>query len=609
MDWREFKRLPRWFKEGYRSNPTVFFVFALATCIQGPLTAIAVLWSGKLVDLVPGFIEGNVTNVPIFSTSMVILGIGLVFTACVYVQTIAKGRLQDCIAYKIKRQLLQTSIETDYLTFLKSEKQNRLGRILNGFDMDLMFLLMDSVSCLGTAWTIVSYLSIIGFTSSWYVSIAGLFFLVPITIINLKLVQKEFKFEQEFSSDDRRTVYTEDVLTGSNNAKEIRLFGLGEYLSGIWESRYRKLKSGRSQIEIYQHIWKAGTQILALAISAILLFLVVGQGGFSPGEFLVILTALTFIQRGLVEVSKTTSTMVLRLGRLEEIDTYLRETEHLKFSQNNEKKVVPANYNRSSAIIVTENVSFSYDDGRTWALKNIDLTIDPGKKIAIVGENGAGKSTIIHLLLGLYRPTTGRVLINGHQPYDLDSETRHKMISAVFQQFGKYHGLTLWENISLSSFDPVGNQSNLLVGNSELFPTLGDKMSLVVGKEFDGTELSGGEWQRIALARAMMLNTPIVILDEPTASLDPLAEAGLFKEFMGLLHEKTVIVVTHRLGSIRQADEIIVLKDGQVEELGNHDELIRYQGHYWQMFEAQAEWYRAPVDEVRATSPQKSKQN
>ena len=609
MEFREFKRLPRWFKEGYRANPVVFFVFTFATCIQGPLLAIAVLWSGKLVDQVPGFIEGNVTNVQVLLTSLVILGIGLLVTSGVFVQMIAKGRLQDSIAYKIKRQLLQASLETDYLAFLKSEKQNRLDRILRGFDMDLTLLLMDSVSCLGTTWTIVSYLGIIGFTSSWYVAIAGLLFFVPITFINLKLVQKEFKFDQKVSSDDRRIKYTEYVLTGSNTAKEIKLFGLGGYLSRIWEARYRKLKSGRSRIEIHQHIWKASTQIMALAISAGLLFLVLGRGGVSPGEFLVILTALTFIQSGLVEISKTTATLVLRLERLEEIDTYLREKDPLEYYQINEQKVLPVNSNHTRPAIVIENVSFSYDTGKNWALKNIDLTINPGKKIALVGMNGAGKSTIIHLLLGLYRPLTGRILINGYQPYGMDSKTRHKMISAVFQQFGRYHGLTLWENISLSSFDPAFSPGDLLVGGSELFPTLEDKMGLVVGKEFDGTELSGGEWQRIALARAMMLNTPIVILDEPTAALDPLGEAGLFKEFMGLLHKKTVIVVTHRLGSIKEADEIIVLKDGQVEEIGNHDELINRQGHYWQMFEAQAEWYREPAAEIHSTSLQESNQN
>ena len=586
------EKLARWFKEAYTANPVMFVIFILAVCTQGPLMAAITVWTGRLVDTAPSYLAGTLPIEVLLRISFTILALGLVVSGGSFAETFAVGRLQDSLIHNIKSRLLHASLETDYLTFLSSEKQNRLVRLTQGFDAHLTFLLQETVSSLGTMWTIVSFLIVIGLSSGWFVALVGLVVFIPVTIVNMRLAHNEVMYYRHASFDYRRVRYTEKLLTDTESAKEVALFDLTGHLMDKWETTYRALKNTRSRLEISQHNWKAYSEMLATVISGGLLILIIGQGNITPGVFLVTLTALISIQGGFFSISKSTSDLVSNLDKLEEIDTFLNEVKpHRSVPQNQKKNYVP-HMPGSPVTIEVVDLSFSYDGDESYVLEGINLEIPPGKQVALVGENGAGKSTLIHLIMGLHRPTKGEVLLNGVRSDDLDPETRHQIITGVFQTFGRYHGLTLRENITLSSFEKTEMQLSPYLEKTGLLSSLGDKLDLIVGKEFDGIELSGGEWQRVALARAMVLKSPLVMLDEPTASLDPLAEAGLFKRFMETLHDRTVVVATHRLGSIRSVDEIIVLREGRVIERGNHNCLVQYRGHYWQMFEAQAAWYR-----------------
>lgn len=585
------RRLARWFKEAYRANPVMFFIFIVAVCAPGPLMAAIAVWTGRLVDAAPGYLTGTSTIADLLWIASTILVLGLVVSSGNFAQTFAVGRLQDSLIHRIKGRLLHASLETDYLTFLSSDKQNRLLRITQGFDTYLTSLLQQTISILGTLWVIVSFLSVIGLSSGWFVALTGLVVFIPVTIVNLRLAQKEVMHYRHASLDDRRVRYTEKLLTGTDSAKEIWLFGLVGHLMDKWEATYRVLKSTRSSLEISQHNWKAFSEMLAVVITGGLLILILNQGNVTPGVFLVILTALVAIQDGFNDISKSISDLVSNLDKLDEIDTYLNEIKPYRIEPHTDDGNCAPLLLDDPVTVKVVDLSFSYGGGAN-VLEGINLEITPGRHVALVGENGAGKSTLMNLMMGLYRPTEGEILLNGVRPGELDPKNRLQMIAGVFQTFGRYHGLTLRENITFSTFEKTESEVNPILDQVGLLPSLEEKLDQIVGMEFDGVELSGGEWQRVALARAMVQKSSLVILDEPTASLDPLAEAGLFKRFMRLLQGRTVIVATHRLGSIKSVDEIIVLKEGRVIERGNHQRLMQNRDYYWRMFEAQAAWYR-----------------
>jgi ATP-binding cassette subfamily B protein len=253
--------------------------------------------------------------------------------------------------------------------------------------------------------------------------------------------------------------------------------------------------------------------------------------------------------------------------------------------------------------IILQNVHFQYPNADKEVLHGISLSIAQGETIAVVGENGAGKSTLMKLLLGLYLPTSGQVLIGGMDTSQIQSKDIYKNSSAVFQDYQRYRA-TLQENISVSqpqcnvSIEKIKDACTQaeLDSSSANFP---DGLKTILSREFGGTDLSGGQWQRVAIARGLYRIHNIIVLDEPTAAIDPIEETNLYRQFARLAKGKTAIIVTHRLGSARIADRIVVLKDGSIDDIGTHEQLIARQGFYAQLFRAQAKWYSKSAKPAR----------
>lgn len=249
--------------------------------------------------------------------------------------------------------------------------------------------------------------------------------------------------------------------------------------------------------------------------------------------------------------------------------------------------------------ITLRNVSFTYPSADHPALSDINLSIHAGETIAIVGENGAGKSTLVRLLSGLYPPTEGEVLLGGHPMESLRRDSRYAKTSAVFQHFQRYP-LTLRRNIDISCPDqpPTDEALQTILAQAGVQADSGtypDGLETMLGREYDGAEVSGGQWQRIAIARGLCRPHEIIFLDEPTAAIDPLEESRLYHSFAEISARKTAVLVTHRLGSARIADRIVVMEDGRIVEIGTHDELLAANGAYTRMFHAQAQWYEESV--------------
>jgi len=245
-----------------------------------------------------------------------------------------------------------------------------------------------------------------------------------------------------------------------------------------------------------------------------------------------------------------------------------------------------------------EDVGFHYPGKERWALRHIDLTIAPGDSIALVGENGAGKTTFVKLLAGLYQPSEGRIVLDGRDLSTWDPDQLRLRFGVLFQDFNKYQ-LKLRENIGLGSVTHLADEARIeraveRGGASELLQTLPGGLDAALGHWFEkGSELSGGQWQKVALARAFMREeADMLVLDEPTAALDAASEHAVFERFRELAKGRTTIVISHRFPTVRMAKNIIVLEHGEIVEHGSHEQLLEKDGKYAHMFKLQAQGYQ-----------------
>ncbi|MEI6043835.1 MAG: ATP-binding cassette domain-containing protein, partial [Chloroflexota bacterium] len=242
-------------------------------------------------------------------------------------------------------------------------------------------------------------------------------------------------------------------------------------------------------------------------------------------------------------------------------------------------------------------VSFRYPDKEEWALRNLNLTVAAGEKIALVGANGAGKTTLVKLLTRLYEPTEGQILLDGVDLRDYDLKELHERIGVIFQDFVRYQA-TARENIGFGQINALEDEPRIIQaaergGADTLINDLSEGYDTMLGHWFDkGHELSGGQWQKIALSRAFMRNSEVLVLDEPTAALDAEREYEIFQRFRELTQGKIALLISHRFSTVRMADRIAVLDGGLVTELGSHQELLALGGTYARLFNLQAEGYR-----------------
>lgn len=392
----------------------------------------------------------------------------------------------------------------------------------------------------------------------------------------------------------------EGTLTDRGAGKEVRLYQAQD----LWIDRWHKL--GQSLIDGQMGIRRRKfsvclsldiTRGLLYACSLILLLFEVFRGDLTVGTYIAAAAALVQLDgiwneiagrfQGMVEVMRP---LFGDLYQFLDRDSDIRSEKETDTTGTNQNEL---DENTSSQDITVDNVSFLYPNSREPALTNITLTFKKGERVALVGPNGAGKTTLARLLLGLYRPHTGVIRV-GDIP--LTEENRQEWLthcSAVFQDFTQYH-LTARENIIFGDLEHPERMETASIagGAASVVDGLTEGYETVLGPTFGGRDLSGGEWQRLATARSFMRETPsLVVLDEPTAALDPLAEQAVYQRFIERSAGRTSMLISHRLSSVRTCDRILVLDNGIIVEDGDHETLLAKDGLYAQFFKAQAQWY------------------
>lgn len=397
----------------------------------------------------------------------------------------------------------------------------------------------------------------------------------------------------ENSPQARRMQYYTSVMLTDTYAKEIRLFQLGAFFMQLYGQAFQSLHQSMRHLRGKQAFWSSSLAILSTLGNGFSFYWVVKQafrGLLSPGSVLLFVQSLTYFQNNLERFVSHWLDLFENIIYMQQFFNFLDSPTPMTLNIPGVKIPTPI---RSG--ITFEQVDFHYPDGRL-ALKDISFTLYPGQTVAIVGENGAGKTTLVKLLTRLYDPTTGRIIVDGIDLRDLNLEQWRQQIAGVFQDFGHY-SLTVGENIALGNLAALEHRDILryAVEKADIVKLVDDFPSgedTQLGKQFGGTELSGGQWQKLALARAFVRKqAQLLLLDEPTAALDPRSEYDFYLRFVELAEGKTTILITHRLASVRMADRILVLKDGHLIEDGTHQELLQLGGEYTALWNMQVEQY------------------
>ena len=499
-----------------------------------------------------------------------------------------RGRLREHIEGRCYEQAQAMPLEW----FEDAEHYDQLHRVRRGMTnrlSDMMFSCWESVSLLVGLVSLLVYLAQFHWALPLLLAIGS----TPGVLLRSRFLHRKYLVQRELAPHERRFAVYAGLLTGREAAAEVRLFGLSGWLLDQVAMLRRRLDRERLRLagrELRQSVVHEGlngiVHIVALVFSVGLL--VVGR--VSIGTTAALFAAIERFQRDYAD-------MLWMMSGVYDALRYLQD--YFEFMDGprldlDEGRRLPGQLREG---IRLENVSFTYPGGDRPALANLDLTIRPGERVALVGENGAGKTTLIKLLLGLYRPTAGRILVDGVDLNELALDDWYRRFGTVFQDFVRYQ-TTVRENIVFGWLEGRDDTQALAAtvarsGADEVIAALPDGLDTRLGKEFQaGVDLSVGQWQKLAIARAYFRPADILILDEPASALDAKAEAAVYEHFARMAEASTVLLISHRLGSCRIADRILVLRAGALVEQGTHTELLAVGGEYAALYRLQAAWYR-----------------
>lgn len=453
-------------------------------------------------------------------------------------------------------------------------------------------------------WFTGTILAMCNFYIPYFICMAFYLFTVrPLLVVSLALVftptlltqffrTKVFsKAEDEAAPVRREFDYYESCLAGREYFKETRILGAFSFFRELYADSLSVLNRLRFRASVKSDLAELGMQLLSLGgyIGILLLLLdSLLKGNISAGAFAAIFSSVDQMFSLMKELICSNFGAVAR--------DFGRVRNYIRFMQMPEREGADIEL-PENADISLRRVSFSYPATEQKAIDDVSLTIKSGETVAVVGENGSGKTTLVRLITGLYLPEEGEVLYGETNTKAASAFSLFKSISAVFQKYQRYQ-MTLRENIGISAVNEAADDDKLdkvcaQAGIDKNNGSFTDDYETMLSREFDGVDLSGGQWQRVAIARSFFRTHRFIVLDEPTAAIDPIEETKIYSRFAEISKDKTALIVTHRLGSVKLADRILVMKRGKLVEQGNHAELMAAGGEYARLYKLQEQWYIA----------------
>jgi ATP-binding cassette subfamily B protein len=575
----------------WRASPRLTVALAILTVISAVLP-LGVAYVGKeIIDAVVAR-DGRLTLHWVLAELGLVVAQALVLRALGLVRQLLGARL----SLDINIRILEKALTLQLRHFEDPDFYDRLTRARREASSRPISVVTESFQLLQNLLTLAGYVGLLVRFSGW--AVLGLVAAaIPATVAEMRFSALAFRLRNWRSPDSRRLMYLEYVLANDDHAKEVKLFGLGPLLLERYRSLGETFYLEDRTLAVQRAGWGTGLSLVgtgAFYVCYALMAVATAAGRLTLGLMTLYIVAFRQGQQAFQSI-------LTAIGGMYEDNLYMSNLfEYLAIPTGK-----PAPPPESLALpsgaedgIRFEDVGFRYPEAEGWALRHVSLFIPRGQSLALVGQNGAGKTTFIKLLTRLYEPTEGRILLDGKDLRAWDEEALRRRIGVIFQDFNQYQ-LRFRENVGFGSVEHVEDRPRLeravdRGGADEVLKGLSSGMETPLGRWFkEGTELSGGQWQKVALARAFMREeADILVLDEPTAALDAEAEHAIFERFRQLARGRTTLLISHRFSTVRRADRIVVIEHGQIVEQGTHQELMGLNGRYAHLFTLQAKGYQ-----------------
>jgi ATP-binding cassette, subfamily B, bacterial len=599
--WKEFHRsftyTPQAVKLVWQTDRWATIGLGFLT-LGGALLPASQAWVGKLI------VDGVVASIQrgadpevvrrVFVYLILELALFLLNTGLNHARRLIQQLIQLQLANRIRGEIIQKALTLDLAFFEHPDFYDRLQNARRESGYKPVDLINDTFLIVQNTITLISFAVLLLRFSPWLVIIL-LVTSIPAFIAETRFSEEGFRLLTRRAPETRQINYLSRLLTEDISAKEIKLFNLGKTLLARYMTLFDKFFREDKSLALRRAVAGFGLGLIAtLGFYGSYAWIVwhTVQGKISLGDMTLYLTIFRQGQSTFQAILSGVGSIYENNLFMANLFDFLGLKPQMGVAARNQGLPVPLRQG-----IEFRGVGFCYPDREEWALRNIDLTIRPGEKIALVGPNGAGKTTLIKLLSRLYDPTEGLILIDGIDIRELDPLDLRQRIGVIFQDFVRYH-LAASENIGFGQIEALDRLEQIIEsarksGAHSIIENLPDGYQTMLGRWFHGGhELSVGQWQKIALARAFMRDAEILVLDEPTASLDAETEYEIFRRFQELTVGKMAILISHRFSTVRMADRIVVIEEGRIAEIGSHQDLLSRGGIYGHLFSLQAEGYR-----------------
>lgn len=603
-----FSRLFYIFSLVWKTGPWILFFLLFVSVFTGVMPVVSSIISKDILNELQNMVTARALGQLLedfWGSQIMFL---LIFLFVYQILNRVVGRLQtsvtrisgELVVRQVKLQIMEKASEIDLAAFDLPSFYEKLENANREAGNRPVLILTSAFSAISTVISIISYAVIL----SGELPIAALCILVvsiPSAIVNFVYRRKNFQYMRGRSKERRQMTYYSGVLVDKDAAKEVRIFDLGNTFIDKYKNVFDGYYKGICRLVVGESIWAVAISILSAVVNCGFYLLVayrVFEGRYMIGDYSLYTGALVSIASNVATLISTSTTIYEGTLFIDNLVSFMKTKPSIKSVLPN-----PTPITRGQHTVTFENVSFAYPGTDKEVLRNVSFEIKAGETVVLVGVNGAGKTTLIKLLTRLYEPTAGRILLDGKDLREYDPKKLYEIFGIIFQDFTKY-ACSVSENIMFGDVSLPRDDQKIreaakasdAAGFIDALPG-GYETPLMRIFEKDGIELSGGQWQKLSVARAFYSRSDILILDEPTASLDALAEQEIYAQFDELRRDKTTIFVSHRLSSATSADKIIVLDGGELVEEGRHAELMAKGGRYSELFTTQAKHYVEAVED------------